>query len=416
MTVQRCDDRLVRSWRACVVVVLSLALATPVVSSRLGGIMYWLLFIMGLASLSSRLAPTRPARSLLADKVFWWICWAPLVLNLLSVVFNRTAMREVVLVPLLAMPALVVLLERVRPDLRAVVAGSLVATLLALAVSAWGALYLGVKRPGPPGMNQIIFGQLTVLATVVCACAWRSREPGIASLARIAGPIGVTAGIAAIFLASFLGGLLALPVVVAALLRSAGGRAAGGVYRQGRLLALVLVALAALASLPPIIDRVQDMSAQVDQWRGGRVDKSSAGTRIELAKAAVAIIAEHPWFGLGAGRFREGLMELRTAGRFPDDVQLMRHAHNTYLNALVEYGLVGFIVLGSAVLLLGRQFLAGIGLGASIGMSALAAWMLLGLTNDIFAHQATLRAMALLFTICLVAIADRRPSVQTARS
>lgn len=406
MTAHAGEHRRVRYWRHAATVVLCLAMAVPVVSSRLGGWCFWLLFLMGLASLSRHLAPIRPERSLLADAAFWWICLAPLALNLLSVLWLRLPMREVVMVPLLAMPAFVILMERVRPDLNALAVGALLATLLALVVSAWGALYLGVKRPGPPGMNQIIFGQLTVLATVTCACAWRARHVLRGSAGSIAGPIGVTAGIAAIFLASFLGGMLALPVVVLALFAGKRLLQADTLSRTRIGVTAAVVAMAALASLPPIIERVQDMAGQVEQWRGGRVDKSSAGTRIELARASASLIAQRPWFGLGSGRFQDGLRELRASGNFPEDVQLMRHAHNTYLNTIVEFGFIGFAVMLSVIVLLGRRLRAGKGFGATLGLAGLAAWLLLGLTNDLFAHQSILRAMSLLFAVCLVASAQ----------
>lgn len=377
-----------------------LAVAAQVVSSRASGVFFWLLCLAGLATLLIERKKSLEADSLLRQRWFWLVVLSPVVMNILSVVILRLPARELAWLPLLAAPGLVLLVERYRLDLRPLILGSALAAGVALVIGAWGVWMLGTPRPAPAGMNQIIFGQFIVVAAVVCAAAWSQRL----SLPEWIAPAGLAAAICALFFASFLGGLLALPVVLVMVFRhQLAVRRARMIWAAA--LAAVLLMLALFAGRPSVYDRLHDIGGQVAAWREGRVDKSSAGTRIELAIASVRLISERPWFGLGARRFHNGLAELRQRGQLPADVQLMHHAHNSYLNLLVEYGIVGFLLMLAVVLKLWQVFSASDGLAARVGRCVLLTWLLLGLTNDVLAHQTTLRAMVLVFSICLACMA-----------
>lgn len=391
-----------RSWaQTGAAVLVFMSIAAQVVSSRANGIFFWLLCLAGLATLFFSRGSARPAHSLLRETWFWLIVLAPVLMNLASVIVNKLPARELAWLPLLAAPGLVLVVERLRVDLRPVVLGSALGAGIALAISAWGVWILGAPRPAPAGMNQIIFGQFIVVAALVCAAAWSRPH----NLPEWIAPAGLAAAICGLFFASFLGGLLALPVVLALVFRHKPVVRRAGTLWAAALVGVLLLLLAVFAGRPSVYDRFHDIAGQVAAWREGRVDKSSAGTRIELAIASVRLISERPWFGWGARRFHNGLVELRERGQFATDVQLMHHAHNSYLNLLVEYGVVGFLLMLAVVLKLWRVFSASDGLAATLGRCVLLAWLLLGLTNDVLAHQTTLRAMVLVFSICLACMA-----------
>ncbi len=84
---------------------------------------------------------------------------------------------------------------------------------------------------------------------------------------------------------------------------------------------------------------------------GRNADPSLAFTiRLELAKAALAMAADHPWFGVGLGRFYE-LSQPYT--NMPIYV-VRENAHNNFLQILAELGIPGlalFLVVVSATLI-----------------------------------------------------------------
>ena len=67
-------------------------------------------------------------------------------------------------------------------------------------------------------------------------------------------------------------------------------------------------------------------------------------TRIEMAKVSLRMTADHPWFGVGAGRFYDASAEYmpstRLAGIYPQE-----NAHNNYLQVLAELGVLGSLLL-----------------------------------------------------------------------
>jgi O-antigen ligase len=72
-------------------------------------------------------------------------------------------------------------------------------------------------------------------------------------------------------------------------------------------------------------------------------------TRTEMAAVALRMTADHPWFGVGVGRFYDSsasyLASTRLASIYPQE-----NAHNNYLQVLAETGIIGaMIVLGLLV-------------------------------------------------------------------
>ena len=106
-------------------------------------------------------------------------------------------------------------------------------------------------------------------------------------------------------------------------------------------------------------------------------------TRIEMAKVSLRMTADHPWFGVGAGRFydasAEYLPSTRLAGIYPQE-----NAHNNFLQVLAELGVVGSLFLLWLVFVSCRYALAGARHGGAApraliaGIAAVAATMLFG--------------------------------------
>ena len=98
-----------------------------------------------------------------------------------------------------------------------------------------------------------------------------------------------------------------------------------------------------LVLLPgPFQARVARVQSEIAQWQPGVPDgNSSVGTRIELYRFGVAIVADRPLAGHGTGGFAKAYMEkTRGQGALPS-----RNPHNEYLLIMVQLGLVGLAVL-----------------------------------------------------------------------
>jgi len=125
--------------------------------------------------------------------------------------------------------------------------------------------------------------------------------------------------------------LLGLPVAVLVM-----GWRAGGRYRW---VALALVVAGALALVPLL--RVPRFASMLDLQQG------STFFRLELWRSSLALIREHPWFGVGPGNFLEAY---RTRYVLPSAWQEfnLEHPHNVYLDHWTRLGLLG-VLAGLAV-------------------------------------------------------------------
>jgi O-antigen ligase len=125
--------------------------------------------------------------------------------------------------------------------------------------------------------------------------------------------------------------LLGLPAAVLAMGWRAGGRA--------RWLALALVVVGALALIPLL--RLPRFASMFDLRRG------SAFFRLELWRSSLALLREHPWFGVGPGNFPAAY---RTRYVLPSAWQEfnLEHPHNVYLDHWTRLGIPG-VLTGLAV-------------------------------------------------------------------
>lgn len=394
-----------------------------VAAPRSAGTLFWLLTLAGLAVwVGQRVQlPTGPWR-----RAMLVVATVPVALNLGSMLVYGLPWRVVSWVPFLALPALVVLARAVALDARTMVYGAVLGSVAAAAVALYGRYGLGVLRTEWTALNAILFGQAALSYTITTLIAWRWNMP-------IAWPMllaSTMAGLAAFALSGSRGGLLVLPIVVIALLRTEPGlrpavefvsrpgqpgTAGSGMLLTGRrwrvaVIAGATVALGTFIALhSPMVERFGQIDDEVSGYTSGQIGHSSVGSRLAMWKSAVVLAADHPVFGIGAQRFQHGLAALREQGRFPADVELFRHAHNSYLTVAAEYGAIGIgawaLVLGAIWTLLGTAE----PLARRIGRCLLACWLVFALTNDVLAHQTTLRLLVMMLAGCLGVVARIQP-------
>ncbi len=180
-----------------------------------------------------------------------------------------------------------------------------------------------------------------LLAMVMCLCL------GLSLLRTAGGWLRVLA---------IYGLVIAVPVLFLTQSRSGWLSAAGGlsvtalltVWRKNkRLFILILIVLplifavlfGAIWFLSPVArERLEGMNLSSPD--------GSVGIRFMLWKDTLSMIKDHPLFGHGAGSYRWVYQHYKTHNQ-----QLWaRYAHNEYLQALAEYGWVGFLLLGGLAL------------------------------------------------------------------
>ncbi len=77
----------------------------------------------------------------------------------------------------------------------------------------------------------------------------------------------------------------------------------------------------------------------------GNANYKSFSQRIEFAKAAISIIKENFWFGVGTGNWKEEFRSTYKKINSNLKEELYASSHNQYLNYLVKFGFVGFLLI-----------------------------------------------------------------------
>jgi hypothetical protein len=75
----------------------------------------------------------------------------------------------------------------------------------------------------------------------------------------------------------------------------------------------------------------------------GDPNLKSLAKRIEFMKAAVTIIGEHPFFGVGTGNWKQAFEDAYHTNQSKLAPEEYASSHNQYLNYLVKFGILGFL-------------------------------------------------------------------------
>lgn len=77
----------------------------------------------------------------------------------------------------------------------------------------------------------------------------------------------------------------------------------------------------------------------------GNSNHQSFSQRIEFARAAITIIKEHFWLGVGTGRWKRAFAQAFKENNSKLDENLYASSHNQYLNYMVKFGVPGFLLI-----------------------------------------------------------------------
>ena len=393
---------------------LLFALPSASLSAGAGGLVFWLLAVAGITLACTK---QRNRAALLAPRVLALILAAsllPLALNIGSVLWFGLAARDIAWLPLLALAFIIIALARVPDAIRYWVGGAALAGLSLMAITTYSVVWLHHDRPSMT-MNALLYGKMALVSLVVCGWGLTVCERGRQRLLLL---LAMLASLFALMLTGYRAGWMVLPIVVAAalpiMLRGA-GKARVSTRQVGLALAAAVAVTAVAASNVDLLERVQKVSTELESYQQGEINNSSIGSRLSMWTAATIMYRERPLFGAGTHRFQDESRRLQQQGSYPRDAKLYRHAHNTYLNVAAEYGTIGIIVMFAALLALYRLCAALPAPSRALALLTLAAWMVMALTNDVFAHQNLLRILVLSMAVPIAAgVMQRRRAASSA--
>ncbi len=85
-------------------------------------------------------------------------------------------------------------------------------------------------------------------------------------------------------------------------------------------------------------------------FKTGNANHRSLAQRIEYTKAAISIIKNNFWLGVGTGNWRMAYVEEYKKANSKMDPARYGNVHNQYLNYMVKFGIIGFILIFAAIL------------------------------------------------------------------
>lgn len=366
--------------------------------SSAGGTAFWLLAIAGVAHAAR--APGGPIESLCRAPGLAVAAALLVAMNLASVLALGLPAREFSWLALLAAPAIAALAAAGWLTMRDLHLGAGIGGATALAVVATDWAIHGSLRP-TGSMNAIVFGQLA-FAFAVCAFAGMVHDAGGWRSAVYVG--GTLAGLAAAAASGTRGVFVAIPLLLVLVWRARRETGSAAPAPGGRWLLVAVGALTAatiaIAPRLPIWERFGELEDEYLAYRSGSVGDRSFALRLAMWEASIALARERPLLGHGAHRFKPALAELQARGGYPADAFVYAHPHNLFLSVLVQYGALGLAVLLLSGWLAWRAMSRAPPPAALLGRLSLAMWALFGLTNDVLAHQNTLRVLALTIALC----------------
>ncbi|KAB2758617.1 O-antigen ligase family protein [Brucella anthropi] len=230
----------------------------------------------------------------------------------------------------------------VRDPLRAYVLGSRVGTLLAVIV----ALYLAVTNGGRIGVggNQAVFAFVAAVAAISAAIPLRKAPRYLPN-----GPHWLVLGFTAVLTSETRAVIVVLPIFAAVEILIFLRRFS--IRQQGAAYAVLFAAIAALVVVGPVGDIISKrFSGMVEYYDTGRAsnweDKVSADIREAMWKSASSVIVAHPLTGVGSYSKMDYVRA--EAGDKAAMLDGFRHVHNTFLDELLNDGIVGLIFMAGA--------------------------------------------------------------------
>jgi len=224
-----------------------------------------------------------------------------------------------------------------KPDVRWFWLGLCSGTIGAAIIALIQRFAFGIERVEGFTHHPITFGDLAVAMGAMSLCALTAlRQTRFALLPIVALFAGVAVAVLSESRGAWLGFLLVLPPLL-----KFGGKMHGRVLWYGA--GIVLLACVGAYFVPAlgIARRVAEAVSEVNQYFTVQNAGTNVGVRLELWKASLMMIAEHPWLGVGRDAFHASLQAMAAQGRLQHSTALeFSSSHNDVLNTLATGGIL----------------------------------------------------------------------------
>ncbi|MCW0449798.1 O-antigen ligase family protein [Xanthomonas sacchari] len=337
--------------------------------------------LLALPRLRQAVAPMQPSLRWL-----WILALLVIGLSLCSVLYFGQPLKDIDnRTRFLVLPWAALWTYALRPPQRLLWWGALLGIFAALVLASVQVLQGQPRAEG--WTNAIVLADVVLMLMVLTVfCRPRGQWPWAVAAVVAGGIVILLSGSRGVWL-----GVLLLLVVSALCLR----------WRDSATRLMILGACTALAavlvlSVPALTKqtRLAELHHDVQRYERGDSD-SSAGARIERLQVAAATFVEHPVVGVGVGRFDNAMLRLPDCRKGFVERCHLGHAHNDLAEWSATQGLPGtmliLMVYGVPLWLLLRLYrrrpqphFHG---AAAAGIMVVAAYILCGMTQSMFAHQ-----------------------------
>jgi len=224
-----------------------------------------------------------------------------------------------------------------RPNIRMFWIGMGIGSIGAALIGGYQWFALGEARAVGATHHAISFGDIAVAMGVMSFCALNDlRNTRVAWLP----VVGLLCGALAALFSGSRGAWLGLLVVLWPMLKY-GSHLHGKTIRYTVGLILVACVGAYMTPQTGVAGRMNDAVSDIERYNTLNDASTNVGIRLELWKASVMLIAEHPLVGVGRDAFHGELQALEREGRLQKSLALTYSTpHNDVLNTLVTGGLL----------------------------------------------------------------------------
>ncbi len=255
--------------------------------------------------------------------------------------------------------------------------------------------------------NPIQFGNISLLFGILCLAGlgWAASQRR-SVLWRVFMSCGIFFGLLGSLLSgsrgSWISLLLALPV---AYLCHGGSLTWRHIVACVVALLLLLVVLKAAPKLP-MEERIELAVTETQDYFHSGTSTTSVGSRLEMWRAGLLLVPEHPWLGWGKEGYVQQEDHLVSTGKIRLIPGQHNHLHNEYLDALVKRGSLGLVALLALylvpLLVFARRLRDGkraVRPYALAGVLLIVCYMVFGLTQSFLTHNNGVMMLAFMLVI-----------------
>jgi O-antigen ligase len=294
----------------------------------------------------------------------------------------------------LAIPALL-LLRAYPPRPGALWGGVAAGAICAGLLAGWEMLIMKVERAAGY-TNPIQFGNISVLLGILCLAGlpWAlARRRAVFWTGLLIAGAGM--GILGSLLTGSRGSWISLPFCLLVLYKCYGGMLHKRYFIAGLVAIVAIFATIYATPRTEMKSRLEKAVEETHDYFQSRNADTSVGARLDMWRTGLMMFPERPWLGWGKEGYMERKAQLIEAGEAAAFTRDHTHLHNEYLDALVKRGLPGLAILSALyivpLLLFSAHMKPADRIHASpyavAGVLLIVCYMVFGLTQAFFTHN-----------------------------